>query len=403
MSTQALTAELTPVRDGSHVIKPLAWVVGGAGAVMAVVGGWLGWVELAVPGTLLLTVFLLAWLSGLGSLPYQVAVQSSRRRVMVGGQVEATLTVRHRGPRPCRSGVLRLPVGSKVVLVKVPRLAPGQSTDLVVSLPTERRALLTIGPVQAQRGDPFGLVSRTKCWGKALRLTVYPPTIEVPVTLAGLAKDIEGQSTGHCATANLTFHALRPYQPGDEHRAIHWRSSARLGELMVRQSEDIRRSHLALILSTAQQQYGQAADFELAIQAHVSMALAQIDRAGAVAAVAGQATVKVVSLGHGAVLDQAAGLVLRSQIEGGETLAAAGARSGQDAPGATLAVMLVGAKLPLSQLRQVAQCLPREAQALGLRCQAGASPSVVDVGGLPVATLGRLADLPVVLRRMGLS
>ena len=48
--------------------------------------------------------------------------------------------------------------------------------------------------------------------------------------------------------SDLAFHALREYQPGDDRRYIHWRSSAKAGRLLVRQFLDTRRSHLSIVV-----------------------------------------------------------------------------------------------------------------------------------------------------------
>ena len=50
--------------------------------------------------------------------------------------------------------------------------------------------------------------------------------------------------------SDLAFHALREYQPGDDRRYVHWRSSAKHGRLLVRQFLDTRRSHLAVVVDT---------------------------------------------------------------------------------------------------------------------------------------------------------
>lgn len=368
---------------------------------MLATGLGLGWAELAVPGATLVALCLVAWLAALGELPYQVELQASCSRVVVGGQAQVDLVVRHRGTGWARPAALRLPVGERARLVKVPWLAAGQSIKLTVPLPTARRTRLLVGPVQARRGDPFGLVGRVRHWGEAVPVTVYPQAIDAPISLAGLVKDIEGKVVGQSAAPNLTFHALRQYQPGDDQRTIHWRSSARLGSLMVRQCEDVRRNQLAVALSTAQDQYTAAPDFELAVQACVSIGLTQLNQAGHVAVSAGGTSVTALAAGHGAILDQAAGLEWRPMAEGGQTLAAATARLSQDAPRTTMAVLLAGATLQAHHWRQVAQHLPREAVVLGLNCQVGAKAAVTALGTLVVATIGRLDHLPWALRQLG--
>ena len=46
----------------------------------------------------------------------------------------------------------------------------------------------------------------------------------------------------------MAFHALRPYQLGDDHRHIHWMSTARTGSVMVRQNVDNRVPSVVVLL-----------------------------------------------------------------------------------------------------------------------------------------------------------
>ena len=55
--------------------------------------------------------------------------------------------------------------------------------------------------------------------------------------------------------SDLAFHALREYQPGDDRRYIHWRSSAKAGRLLVRQFLDTRRSHVTVLVDTDPRSY----------------------------------------------------------------------------------------------------------------------------------------------------
>ena len=75
---------------------------------------------------------------------------------------------------------------------------------------------------------------------------VHPRTIGVPSTSTGLIRDLEGTPTRDLTSSDVAFHALREYQPGDERRYIHWKSTAKTGTYMVRQFEQTRRSHLVV-------------------------------------------------------------------------------------------------------------------------------------------------------------
>ncbi|MCL2804013.1 MAG: hypothetical protein FWD29_08725, partial [Micrococcales bacterium] len=174
----------------------------------------------------------------------------------------------------------------------------------------------------------------------------------------------------------------------------------RLGQLMVRQSEDIRRVQMVLVASTAIEQFGGTGDFELAAGATSSLALSQLDQAGSVTVVANGATVRARPALRGTVLDLVAGLVVRPAGQGGETLATAAARARRDVPAVTLAILVTGVKQTLPALRAVTGYLPGQAWALAIRCQVGAATEVSQVGRLALATIGSLEALPKALRQL---
>src|SRR5699024_4721769 len=92
----------------------------------------------------------------------------------------------------------------------------------------------------------------------------------------GFLHDLEGQETRDVTNADLSFHALREYGPGDDRRYVHWRSSAKTGTLMVRQFEETRRSHMVVAMSANERDYGDPEEFELAISALGSLGLEAI-------------------------------------------------------------------------------------------------------------------------------
>jgi hypothetical protein len=170
---------------------------------------------------------------------------------------------------------------------------------------------------------------------------------------------------------------------------------------MVRQSEDTRRVQLALVVSTARAEYAKERDFELAVAAYASMALAEVASSGNVAVTAGGATAR--TRHRAQVLDHSAGLTLSSEASPGVTLASAAALARRDVPGATLAVLIGGTGLSTHSVQRVARFLPREASAIAVRCRVGADLGLTRVGRIAIATVGSLEDLGRALRRLGLT
>jgi uncharacterized protein (DUF58 family) len=117
-----------------------------------------------------------------------------------------------------------------------------------------RRGRYDWGPVVAVSGVPFGLIRR--------RVVLAPgePVVVLP-RLGWLHRGrlrhflrsaaVEGERVRRRpqrhASAQAEFHGLRPYHTGDSPRTIHWRTSARRGELMVREFEDSPTDNLLLV------------------------------------------------------------------------------------------------------------------------------------------------------------
>ncbi len=121
------------------------------------------------------------------------------------------------------------------------------------------------------RADPVGLVRREIVWTAREQVIVHPRTIAIPSTSTGLVRDLEGQATTDLSPADIAFHAIREYMPGDDPRTIHWKSTAKSGALMVRQFEDTRRSHLVVALGLSRTEFADAEEFELAVSAAASL------------------------------------------------------------------------------------------------------------------------------------
>jgi uncharacterized protein (DUF58 family) len=69
---------------------------------------------------------------------------------------------------------------------------------------------------------------------------------------------------------NITFHALRDYVVGDDLRRIHWKSSARIGSLMVREHVDTSLPRITLLLDTRAELHD-VDSFEFAVEAAASV------------------------------------------------------------------------------------------------------------------------------------
>ncbi len=114
-----------------------------------------------------------------------------------------------------------------------------------------RRGLYQVGPLVVEHEDPFGMARSTMAVGLPDRLVVVPAVVELPSGGPTLA---DGEGTAQLVQRRITGNdddlTTREYRTGDARRRIHWRASARRGELMVRQEEHRSHPDARIVLDT---------------------------------------------------------------------------------------------------------------------------------------------------------
>ncbi|MFP5321995.1 MAG: DUF58 domain-containing protein [Acidimicrobiia bacterium] len=212
--------------------------VGAAGLVL--LGRFLGLRELYAIGAAL---GLLALVCGLWVALRRIDIVVSRSvrpsRVHVGGPCTVEVQVRNRSRRA--TPVLRLldPVsGTAGADLLLPPIALRKTTTVAYRLPTARRGIVVVGPMQVAMSDPFGLASVRNPAAPSVEVTVLPRVDDIPPLPRTVGPDPDGTAeTGSLGRSGEDFAALRPYIVGDDLRRVHWPSSARTGELLIRQHD----------------------------------------------------------------------------------------------------------------------------------------------------------------------
>jgi len=258
-------------RLAGRSISPVGWCLLGAGVVAVVVGHLLGWTELTALGATALVVMGLAAPFALGQSELEVELDVRPQAVTVGQRAAAQVTVRPGGTRAARGVTMELRVGEAYVEFPVSVLRRGAEHEEPFVLPTYRRGIITVGPAVSVRADPLGIVRRTQSWTDEVQLIVHPRTVRLADTGQGFIRDLEGIASNDRSNADISFHALRTYEPGDDPRHIHWLSTARTGTIMVRQFVDTRRSHLGLAVDSDPASYDAPEDFEVAMSIAASL------------------------------------------------------------------------------------------------------------------------------------
>ena len=254
---------------------PTGWAVLISGLLAVWIAAQWGWVEAYLIAAICVVVLLLALALVIWPTPHQITIDLPKERIVAGQSAVGAITVTNTRNRPVSSGVIELPIGNGVGHFLVPPLGPRGEWNEMFSVITRRRGLISIGPARSVRSDGLGLLRRVRIWDRPDILRVHPRTLRLSFDATGFQMDVEGVTTAKLSSSDVSFHALRDYEPGDDRRNVHWVSTARLGRLIVRQFEETRRSHHMIILDTAAHAWPSEA-FETAISAGASLALAAL-------------------------------------------------------------------------------------------------------------------------------
>jgi len=140
-----------------------------------------------------------------------------------------------------------------------------------------KRGVFEVGPALVKVVDIFGIGVSTFRIGDANRLVVYPAHVPVEVFRGRESTEVMGVSTREQKGASSDFLRIRPYEPGDEVRTIHWRSSAKIGRLMVKELEKEEvRSTIVLLNCEENTNRGRGEVFETGVRIAASIAVSSL-------------------------------------------------------------------------------------------------------------------------------
>ncbi|MDQ5861269.1 MAG: DUF58 domain-containing protein [Actinomycetota bacterium] len=376
------------------VVSVLGWSVLAASILLWAAGQAFGWQEAKAAAIAAFVLFLIAIGFILGRSSYGVILDLARTRVAVGDSAVGSIAVSNTSARPLLPAALELPVGNATAVFHLPRMKPAQVHEDLFTIPTARRAVIVVGPVRSVRADPLHLLRRQVLWTEPEDLFVHPKTVALAGSAAGFIRDLEGMPTTDLSSADVAFHALRDYVPGDDRRHIHWKTTARTNKLMVRQFEETRRAHLAISLSINTDEYASEQEFEMAISTAASIGRQAIREQRELDVLTQKGPLRC-ETGRNLLDDMtriAGAPMRRTAVDLARTLA-------DTVPNASVVFFVVGSNVTPSQLRSAAASVPLGVRSLAVRLQIGAAPGRANIADLTVLTLGDLADLAIVLRK----
>ncbi len=199
--------------------------------------------------------------------------------VQVGQPVHVELSLGNEGSRA--QGVLLLEEQLPYALGSRPRFVldpqPDRRHRVTYTVSSELRGRFELGPLSVRQTDPFGMVELGRSFQTTSAMTVTPRIVPLPpVSFGGVWSGSGDNRPRASSTGSAEDVTVREYRRGDDLRRVHWRSSARVGELMVRREEQPWQSRATLVLdnrASAHRGVGAASSLEAAVTAAASIAV----------------------------------------------------------------------------------------------------------------------------------
>jgi len=395
----------------SRTVNPLGWFVLAATALSAVLAVSMGMVEFGVVAIFGLVNVIVALPYLLGKPPSQVRLSLVHERVVVGSGATVRVEIVNESRRPMLPGSVEVLFNEEVLDLATSLVAPRETAVAEQEIPTPQRGVFQVGPATTVRKDPLGMFRRSRTDNAVNTLYVHPASVSLPSATLGLIRDLDGNPSATIVDADIAFHAIRPYMPGDAQRHIHWKSTAKTGDLMVKQFEETRRSRLTVLLATNASEYRDAEEFELGVSVVASIAARSIADARdtevlispSVNEGAGGDDRRVRQLNTASrrsLLDALSALV------GGQattTVDHLGARAAVTRQNASLVLAVVGSTVTYRQIRKATLPFGPDVQVVAVTCDPLSPPGMQRIGNVTLLRVGLLNDLQQLLIRGALE
>ncbi|MDH3192786.1 MAG: DUF58 domain-containing protein [Acidimicrobiia bacterium] len=135
------------------------------------------------------------------------------------------------------------------------------------------RGIYTVGPAVLVLHDPFRFARRRSIVGGSDRLVVYPEVERLtgfPV-VRGRDPAVHASRPEFSHRGGEDFYTIREYRTGDDLRRVHWPTSAKRDQLMIRQLETPWQSQALVMLDVRSSAYSSPAAFEKAVKGAASV------------------------------------------------------------------------------------------------------------------------------------
>jgi len=222
-------------------------------AAFYVNGRLFGTVELYLVAYALTLLVVVSWLwTGVASRSLHLGVALDPETVVSGDRVEARLQVENRSWFPalgCRARLDLSAAGGGVAECAAAVLLPGRAKRGTTRSGALWRGSYELPCGEVAAGDPLGLAERRSPQDGSTTLLVLPrlSRIEDFELLAGRVLGI-GLKPGTSVKGAGEFRGIRPHQPGEPLSRVHWKSTAKTGVLMLRETEEAPRAENVVLV-----------------------------------------------------------------------------------------------------------------------------------------------------------
>ncbi|MCI0677715.1 MAG: DUF58 domain-containing protein [Actinobacteria bacterium] len=251
------------------------WALLGAGLALLFLWWLFGDPELLLVGVFLLLATALALLYVHYHRPsLSVARHLSGSAVHNGDTTTVTLTLQNRGRRAIGHLFLNDVVEQLgTAAFEIAAITPGELATAAYRVTCRPRGVYQVGPARGTVTDPLALAELPVPSGVVDRLVVYPTVEDLsgfPI-VSGKDPSLNASRPEHSQRGGEDFYTLREYQRGDDLRRVHWPSSAKTDELMIRQLETPWQSRALVLLDVRESPYESEEAFETAVSGAASV------------------------------------------------------------------------------------------------------------------------------------
>lgn len=286
-TSMSTTGNIVPLRSSSrhssannghqnrrYVITPVGWTVISLTSASALAYPWTHWHELLVTAVTGILMLVSSVALSLSPSRCQVTLKPESRQLAIQdvGRIVLTASNPHQINTLATEAIVT--IDNRQYHCAIPSLLKNAAHRAAIDIVPQRRGLIHAGPILLRSEDPMGLLHRFRSISAHATITVSPRTIPLPPLIHD--RDSDGLDTRITGIGSDDFHDLRAYSQGDDPRHMHWKATARTGQLITRQYVTGNSPATVLILDSETSHYRDEDEFELAVSVLASIGAAML-------------------------------------------------------------------------------------------------------------------------------